>query len=156
VWVFFGGPVHLGSAINGFGGAGMLIRKEALQAVGGFHEFAGVGHEDWQLFAKLALAGRTIAAVPDPNYLYRISPQSMIRTTSRYHNTEVVNSAYRDALSSDMALAPLLMRGLHERVAQLSEANGQLHAQIHQMHVELDRRDRYLTLLRTGRDAHAG
>ena len=39
--------------------------------VGGFTEDAGVGHEDWELWARAILKGYTLQVVPEALYWYR-------------------------------------------------------------------------------------
>jgi GT2 family glycosyltransferase len=75
-----GGAVALGAYVNCFGDAGALVRRDVLEALGGFTEDWGLGHEDWELFARAALAGHEVLALPEAVFWYRIAPDSMLRT----------------------------------------------------------------------------
>jgi GT2 family glycosyltransferase len=77
-----GGTVGAGLFHNLFGDAQACFRREVLEELGGFTEDHGVGHEDWELFARAALRGFTLLSVPEPLYWYRISGTSMLRTRS--------------------------------------------------------------------------
>lgn len=137
-WVFTGGPLHLASVQNVIGGAPALVRRKALDAVGGYHERHGVGLEDWHLYVRLLLAGYTIVAVPEALYWYRLHESSMRNTMSHYHSVQVILDEFRNALPPALRLLPDLAYGqgvvmrerldelnseldLHERVLWLAE-----------------------------------
>ncbi|MCB1002039.1 MAG: glycosyltransferase [Acidimicrobiales bacterium] len=117
-WIFLGSGIHLGSMMNNLGGAGMLVAKEDLLAVGGFHERHGVGHEDWRLYVAFALSGRAVTAVPLPLYRYRIRPNSMIRSTSAYANSTIVNEVFAEHLPPALDAWPMLLRSMAEVIAK--------------------------------------
>ena len=154
VWVFLGGPVALAPFVNVLGGAGMLVRKAMFEKVGGFHEHHGIGHEDWQLLVKVALAGGRIVTVPEPIYRYRHFPGSMLRTANEYENARVVNAAFADALPAELSGWPSLLRGFHERVLSADVEIDHLHRRIRDLELELDRRRKYLELLDKSRNVH--
>jgi hypothetical protein len=112
IWVFPGEGVHLASAINVLGGAGMAVRRSVFDAVGGFHEIAGVGYEDWAFLAKAVLAGHRLVAVPDPLYRYRIRATSMLRSTSRYRNMLPVHAEFARHLPPALAELPAMVDGI--------------------------------------------
>ncbi|MFM7535917.1 MAG: glycosyltransferase [Acidimicrobiales bacterium] len=133
VVTFLGGAgVALGPVANVFGGAAGIVRRDALAAVGGFHEEYGRGHEDWALYARLALAGRRVATIPDPLYRYRIRAGSMIRSTTVWENMQPVFDAYRDQLPQALRDWPETLRRLGDQVAErdreLTEARAELDA----------------------------
>ncbi len=67
--------------------SGLLIRKEAWHAVGGFDETMRDGYEDWEFFLRLSLAGYGALGVPEPLYVYRVSPDGMLfGRSSRLHS----------------------------------------------------------------------
>lgn len=74
-----GGVFAAGLFGNLYGDAHALFRRGSLERLGGFTEDFGVGHEDWELFARATLSGMVVAAVPEPLFWYRISPDSMLR-----------------------------------------------------------------------------
>ena len=55
----------MGAFKNCFGDANAFVRRSALAAVGGYTEDAGVGFEDWELYATAALQGLHVAIVPE-------------------------------------------------------------------------------------------
>jgi O-antigen biosynthesis protein len=75
-----GHAVGTGLYHNLFGDAHACFARDALESLGGFTEDFGVGHEDWELFARASLEGLTIFAVPEPLFWYRISADSMLRS----------------------------------------------------------------------------
>jgi glycosyltransferase involved in cell wall biosynthesis len=125
VWVFLGSPaVHLGVLFNVIGGAAMLVRRDAFDAVGGFHEHHGVGHEDWDLLARLALRGEPVAAIPEGHYHYRVRPGSMLRSTPTFVNMAPVFASYEALLPPVLGAWPAMARGLQDRIDELALAGG--------------------------------
>ncbi len=80
IWAPLGASLSLGALENCFGDAQALMRRDLLEALGGFSDDYGVGHEDWELFARACLAGYTLLPVPMPLFWYRKSADSMLRT----------------------------------------------------------------------------
>lgn len=78
VWLPLGGAVAAGFYNNVFGDANALVRRSAFQDLGGFTEEHGLGHEDWEFFAKAALAGYRVECVPEPLYWYRRRSSGML------------------------------------------------------------------------------
>jgi glycosyltransferase involved in cell wall biosynthesis len=101
-WVPLGGSAVTGVFTNLFGDANALIRKSAFQALGGFTEDYGVGHEDWELFAKAVLAGYTVQVVPECLFWYRVDQTSMLRTTNHFANHMRSLRPYLNALPADL------------------------------------------------------
>ena len=135
-WVFAGGPLHLAAVQNCIGGAPALIRRAALEEIGGYHERHGVGLEDWHLYVRLLFAGFTVEAVPEALYWYRLHDTSMRHTMSDYHSVEMILGEFRKALPP--ALQPLL---------SLSYGQGVLMRQrFSEFAKELDLRERVLWL----------
>ncbi len=118
-YVFLGDAVHLATSWNTIGGAGCLVRREAWEAVGGFHTRHGVGHEDWTLLAAVALSGRTVVAVPEPLYRYRIRRTSMLRSTTRYRNMRPVFDAFARYVPAQFATWPELVHGQQQTIDDL-------------------------------------
>jgi GT2 family glycosyltransferase len=48
MWLPIGAALAGGAYENVFGDAQALVRREVLEALGGFSEDFGVGHEDWE------------------------------------------------------------------------------------------------------------
>lgn len=136
-WIFLGSGIHLGSMMNNLGGAGMLVSRDDLLRLGGFHERHGVGHEDWRLYVQFMLDGLTTTSVPEPLYVYRIRANSMIRSTSTYANSEIVNEVFHDHLPAELSAWPFLLRAFSEVVSrQQGEISG-LHHRIASLEHEL-------------------
>ncbi len=79
LWLPLGGSPGPGLFRNTFGDANALWKKSVFDALGGFTEDYGVGHDDWELFAHAALTGYQIEIVVEPLFWYRVSAQSMLR-----------------------------------------------------------------------------
>jgi GT2 family glycosyltransferase/glycosyltransferase involved in cell wall biosynthesis len=94
-WAFTGGPAELGVSFNCFGDANAIYQRSAFDRIGGFFEEHGVGHEDWQFFARASLAGLKIISLPVPLYWYRRTPSGMLLSTDPYRNMKVVWDVYR-------------------------------------------------------------
>jgi GT2 family glycosyltransferase/glycosyltransferase involved in cell wall biosynthesis len=80
IWVPLGGCAPLGLFQNCFGDAHALVRRRLLGELGGFSEDFGIGHEDFELFARAALAGYRVLGVPEPLFWYRVAENSMLRS----------------------------------------------------------------------------
>ena len=64
-----------------------LFDRQAVLDVGGYSDdllHYGWGWEDYDLWLKLAQAGRTAAFCPEIVAEYRVHPRSMVRATSHY------------------------------------------------------------------------
>jgi GT2 family glycosyltransferase len=84
--LFMGAVPSLSPVFNVFGDANAMIRKSTFEAVGGFTEDYGIGHEDWEFFLKTALSGARFTVVPDSLFDYRVAAGSMIATTQTERN----------------------------------------------------------------------
>lgn len=82
LYIFLGGAVAVGLFENLYGDAHALVRRDVLDALGGFTEDFGSGHEDWEFFARVALEGYEILSVPEPLFWYRVAAGSMARGTA--------------------------------------------------------------------------
>lgn len=100
-----GGSATAGMFRNSFGDANALVRREVFLALGGFTEDYGIGHEDWEFFARAVLKGYRLQVVPEPLFWYRVAANSMVRTTPRYENTMRPLRPY-------LEVAPPIMRDL--------------------------------------------
>lgn len=85
-YVPVGGPLSLGPLQNVFGGATAIFDLAAVRSLGGYSELRGVGHEDYELFLRLAQAGHSIGVLPDVLYYYEIGRPSMLTRTSLARN----------------------------------------------------------------------
>ncbi|KAL3895327.1 MAG: hypothetical protein SGCHY_004764, partial [Lobulomycetales sp.] len=61
------GPAKMAGMLeNVFGDSKMLVRRDSFVAEGGFTEDYGVGFEDYEFLAKMALKGKAMEAVSEP------------------------------------------------------------------------------------------
>ena len=85
-WGPLGAALSVGLTENVFGDANALIRKRSFDAIGGFTELRGVGHEDWEFFAKACLQGHRLDVVPESLFYYRVLPGSMLSSSKQRAN----------------------------------------------------------------------
>ena len=98
-FVFLGGSAEAGLFKNGFGDANCFVRTATFLAVGGYTTDRGIGYEDWELYAKLALAGYELQVVPYALYHYRFTGgASMQKSTSYSRSRRRALRPYVDAL----------------------------------------------------------
>ncbi|HEY9508952.1 MAG TPA: glycosyltransferase [Verrucomicrobiae bacterium] len=107
-WLFLGDDAATGAFRNCFGDTNSLIRRDVFHKIGGFHEEWGVGHEDWEFFAKAVLLGCKLEVVPEALAWYRlnVNEQSVNRKTPLHKNhmvnirpyTEIVPPALRNLI----------------------------------------------------------
>jgi hypothetical protein len=80
---------------------------EAIRAVGGFTDERDSTCEDWELFVKLACAGKEVDVLPEALFDYQHRAGSLVRTTIPFRNRNRVLRHYRRLTSipkSDSAL----------------------------------------------------
>ena len=71
-WLPLGDATAVGMFKNCFGDASALVSRGTFWALGGFTEDGGVGHEDWELWARAVLRGYRLRVAPEALYWYRI------------------------------------------------------------------------------------
>jgi glycosyltransferase involved in cell wall biosynthesis len=81
-----GGPLAIAPLDNCFGGSTVLLRRTSVLQLGNYTEDYGVGHEDYELYARALQAGMRIEICPLPLVLYEVGRPSMLTTTSRLRN----------------------------------------------------------------------
>lgn len=113
VWAPLGGaPVAYSLVANGFGDANALVRRSVFDQIGGFSEDYGIGYEDWEFFARAALAGAAFLLVPEPLIWYRVS-RGMLRTAPSHTREHIrVLRPYLKALPPTLRPVALLAQGL--------------------------------------------
>ena len=111
-----GGALAYGALSNEFGDANSLFKREAFQRLGGFTEDYGVGHEDWEIFARASLAGLDVSVVPAPLFWYKVSPTGMLRSeTARGAALTRSLRPYLEGQPAHVRQLILLAQGLNER-----------------------------------------
>ncbi len=106
---------------NGFGDANMLVRRKAFEQVGGFTEDYGVGHEDWEFFARARMNGVSHCLSNRVLFHYRVGAESMLRGRERMERDMLRNMrAYAETpgtseQSIELYRVALLAQGLIKR-----------------------------------------
>jgi glycosyltransferase involved in cell wall biosynthesis/GT2 family glycosyltransferase len=93
-----GPAVEAGWRQNVFGDANFCIRREVFEASGGFSPMRDASWEDWELLARLTLAGYKLDVIPRSLFWYRHTEMGVSRNTSPVRNQKRVLGAYLDAL----------------------------------------------------------
>ncbi len=93
-WGFPGGPIELGLIQNCFGDVTAIYKRDLFERIGGFHEIHGLALEDWQFHLRARLEGLTLLSLPLPLFWYRLTPDSMTRSTNYLANMRVVASSF--------------------------------------------------------------
>jgi glycosyltransferase involved in cell wall biosynthesis len=75
-----GADFGLALRTNAFGDALAVYRVSVLQEMGGWNASSKAKWEDWELFLRLTAAGKDIWIIPSEQVLYRVRPDSMLRT----------------------------------------------------------------------------
>jgi hypothetical protein len=104
-WLPLGACLPLGAHANCFGDAHVLLRSSAARAVGGYTIDYGLGLEDWELYARLALRGTTAEGapldhlvIPSPLYWYRLSRGGGMLARANAGSAEARAQQYADRL----------------------------------------------------------
>jgi len=117
-WLPLGAAAAVGAFRNCFGDANALVRRSCFERLGGFTEVHGVTHEDWEFHAKAVLQGFKLTVVPEFLFWYRVSEDSMMRTTSDYQNTMLSIQPYLDAVPEALRNFVLFAQGQHVRLSK--------------------------------------
>jgi GT2 family glycosyltransferase/glycosyltransferase involved in cell wall biosynthesis len=105
---------------SSFGGSMFLVRRSAFEAIGGFRELRGAGHEDWETYVRLALAGFKVDVLPEFHQFYRQVEGSLARTLPSNASRRRLLAPYEDRLSAaGLQGGALALAGLYEGRKQL-------------------------------------
>jgi glycosyltransferase involved in cell wall biosynthesis len=102
-WCFTAGPTELGLSVNCFGDATGIYKREVFDKVGFYHEWRGIGHEDWHLHARASLQGLKQVSLPVPLYWYRRVEGGMLHTTDQVDNNRIIWDLYREAVPAHLS-----------------------------------------------------
>ncbi|MFZ0930340.1 MAG: glycosyltransferase [Syntrophobacteraceae bacterium] len=111
-WLYLGPAASAGAFENRFGDTNSLIRRDVFDAIGGFHEEYGFGHEDWELFARAVLAGIHLEVIPEALYWYRQSREGVNNSTSLHANRMRNIRPYLEVLPDSLREMVLLAQGM--------------------------------------------
>jgi O-antigen biosynthesis protein len=116
-----------------FGSYFTIIRRAVFEAIGGYTQYPGVGHEDWELFVRLSLAGYKLDVLPEFHHYYRKHGNGLSDRLAKVDCQRRLLRPYEEALMSVglQGLTPYLL-GLHQENEALK--------------LQLRRRDRQHTL----------
>lgn len=118
-YIPMGGPLSLAPIENTLGAATALISCKCFRALNGYTELKGVGHEDYEFFARALQDGFRIEVCPLPLYLYEVDRPSMISSTSAERNFRRVFSAV-DFSKNPMAWSDLIQLNTGRTAAEHS------------------------------------
>jgi len=110
-FAFTAGPASLGVIQNCFGDTTAIYRRELFDEIGYFHEIFGVTFEDWQFHLRACLEGRSLLSLPQALFWYRITPNSMIRSTEAYTNARVIAEEVAKRMPANLASLIDLIKG---------------------------------------------
>lgn len=101
---------------NVFGDMNALVRRDVYLAVGGQSEDYGLGFQDWEFFAKAALAGYTMEVIPESLFFYRVTEGGICSSTPRVRNIARIGRRYQEAMPEALRDLVSLTQGmiLHE------------------------------------------
>lgn len=66
-----GDAIAYSALVNTLSDTTALVHKDAFASIGGFRPDYGIGHEDFELFLRLALSAQPCAIIPEPLFYYR-------------------------------------------------------------------------------------
>jgi hypothetical protein len=78
----------------------ILIRRAVFESIGGYRELRGAAHEDWELQARLAMAGYTIDVLPEYLHFYRVVEDGLARMSADFPAKHRMIETYDRQLAS--------------------------------------------------------
>ena len=104
MWVPLGACASAGAFMNVFGDAHCLIKRDVFEKLGGFEERYSGYQEDWEFFARAVLTGHKLELIPEPLLFYRISKNSVSRSSDQNWNAnrECSMQPYRNAIKPEL------------------------------------------------------
>jgi GT2 family glycosyltransferase/glycosyltransferase involved in cell wall biosynthesis len=123
----------VGGLVNpsAFGGSMFIIRRSVFEKAGGFRELRGAGHEDWELYVRLALAGYRMDVLPELLHFYRQVEGSLARTLPSESSRRRLLDAYEDTLRTvGLQGGALALAGLHRSGQEMEQQVRRLAAQV--------------------------
>jgi O-antigen biosynthesis protein len=115
-----------------FGGSMFMLRRKAFEAIGGYTEIRGAGHEDWELYVRLALAGFKLDVLPEFLQFYRQTDGSLARTLPSQASRRRLLGAYEEKLQQ------IGFRGAASTLSALHFRANQLEGEVRQLRIKAD------------------
>ncbi|MDQ7033861.1 MAG: glycosyltransferase [Anaerolineae bacterium] len=122
-----GADLLTGLLLNVLGGAGIIIRRDVFEALGGYVEERDVSNEDYNLLVRLVLAKYQFDVIPEYLYHYRIVEDSMLRTNDLYPSRLLVLDEYEKVLNE------IGLYGLAESFFGLYQAQSEVSSSLEQV-----------------------
>jgi GT2 family glycosyltransferase len=114
-----------------FGGSMFIVRRSVFEKIGGFRELRGAGHEDWELYVRLALAGYRVEVLPELLHFYRQVEDGLARTLPAEPARRRLLDAYEDALNeAGLKGAAVALAGLYRNGQEMEKEMRRLRAQV--------------------------
>lgn len=109
-----GGLVAYSAIYNTLADATALIARKSFERMGGFSEDYGLGHEDFELYLRMALAGEPMTVIPEPLFWYRRekSGKSMLQSTNAAANRMRSLRPFLEMLPAPLAELALMTHGM--------------------------------------------
>lgn len=109
-----GNALAYGALANTLCDTTTLIHKDSFRHVGGFREDYGIGHEDFELYLRLAIAGEPCAIIPEILFYYRRDPgkSSVQLNTNAAQNRMRSLRPFLENLPPPMAELALMTHGM--------------------------------------------
>lgn len=120
--------IAYGSLVNTLSDTTALVHKKDFESVGGFREDYGVGHEDFELFLRLALAGIPGGILPEPLFWYRRSQgkASVQLNTNAALNRMRSLRPFLEMLPPHLAELALMTHGMGQMLNMFPDPNAEL------------------------------
>ena len=99
IYLFTGPALAAGIFSNVYGDTNALVRKSSFTSLGGFPQYRRPGVEDWQFFARAALAGFHLECAARPLFWYRGGSRGMDESQTAENQMRVAN-VYRERVDS--------------------------------------------------------
>jgi glycosyltransferase involved in cell wall biosynthesis len=117
--VFLGSAPECGLTENIFGDTNSLIKKSVYFELGGFDNSIGTAWHDWVFFAKATLSGKKLDLVPEPLFWYRLTANSMNRSSTQWLSAQPLLKQYQDFFPTLLQELPNLIFSLNRRIIEL-------------------------------------
>jgi GT2 family glycosyltransferase/glycosyltransferase involved in cell wall biosynthesis len=116
---------------SAFGGSMFMVRRSVFEAIGGFRELRGAGHEDWEIYVRIALAGYKIDILPEFLHFYRQVEGSLARVLPQESSRRRLLDAYESRLTAaGLQGGALALAGLYQSAKDMEKRIKILSAQV--------------------------
>jgi glycosyltransferase involved in cell wall biosynthesis len=107
---------------SAFGGSMFMVRRSVFEAISGFRELRGAGHEDWEMYVRLALAGYKIDILPELLHFYRQVEGGLARLLPQEASRRRLLDAYESRLTEvGLQGGALALAGLYKSAKEMEK-----------------------------------